>query len=394
MKRSGYDRGGSWHPTSSRRGPSQYASSANDDEKAKMVNLIKNAQRTAADWAASWTEYCTEFGAGRADPAKHSISFLCQAIKTLGLPTGEVEKQKLVTHIKMYQRGSIEARDKWIAYCDDQGDSRYDPGHYDVEYLKRGFEMMESVCPEGHSTSPADPDRHNESQLVHDVKELQKNDVVAHEAWVEYCTLHSDGTLDPKRFDDRFLGKAITFMRRSATLVEGIKEMTRGGGRSIWRRYCDDHGSQVYDPVLHTTDFLEKAHAYTRRHLDRAQGGVTSSGRGSAGISARGGGGGRGSRRSTSSDLIEEFKEHQRSSPGFADFWRDYCETYGQGYFDPAKYDESFLQEAIAEFGYVSIFFLYFQQFFFAGKTCKKAKHDFVGGWGRSSVRKINWDFF
>ena len=428
---SGYEAGrrdGGWSHGGYPPGPS-YAEPAHD-EHAEMVNLVKNAQRTSKEWGQAWLEYCTEFGNSKADPLRHNFVFLVQAVKTLGLPTGDVEKEKLVARIKTHQRGSIEARDAWREFCEKEGEgSRYDPGRYAAPFLVKAFTELESKFPQG-STPPqaaaggagaaaaaggsappqqkqhrqardgaqrqggewpaaanrggpaaaaaaaapaatVHPDTPNESDLTYEVKELQKTDVVAREAWIEYCGMHSDGTLDPKRFDDRFLRRALSFMRRATKLVAEIKTMTKAGGRVHWRRFCDDYGSSVYDPVLHNSHFLARAHAHlcSLEHAAAAPSGRGGGGGGGGGgaRTGRGGGGGggggeRGGRGSSkvevgvvaSTSLVTEFKEFQRANEGARDFWRDYCDQHGQGVYDPARHSNDFLRDAMRQYRYVN----------------------------------------
>lgn len=115
------------------------------------------------------------------------------------------------------------------------------------------------------------------------------------------------------------------------SLIAHVKEWQRAdiANTEAWRAYCDHHGDGSYDPTRYDGDFLADAIAKLCRG---GQGWIA------------GGGGGFGD-----GTLTETLKEWQRSDARNTEAWRKYCEAYGDGSYDPARYDSSFLKSALTE---------------------------------------------
>jgi len=166
----------------------------------------------------------------------------------------------------------------------------------------------------------------------------QRADSANGHLWRQYCDQHGDGTYDPSRHTASFLKSALARLNPSSQPPRRSNQRTRTRGMSLsqlieeiknwqrqslpnsiaWRQYCQDHGDGSYDPTRYDSDFLEAAIAALYNGAEEA-------------------------------NLVERVKNIQRSGNG--DAWREYCDTHGEGNYDPERHDERFLQRALAALG-------------------------------------------
>jgi len=105
---------------------------------------------------------------------------------------------------------------------------------------------------------------------------------------------------------------------RSGPDIDQLKEMQRHDpvAREQWWAFADNYGGGVRDPARHPIAFL---HEFQQRfaHGERFQ-----------------------STRPTLADLI---KEGQRKAPSFKEAWLRYCALFGNGFKDPSKHDDAYI---------------------------------------------------
>ncbi|KAJ9441842.1 hypothetical protein DIPPA_28257 [Diplonema papillatum] len=347
-------------------------------DESELVRLVKNAQRTGGDWKEKWCAYCEEHGGGTMDPSRHPAKFLIDAVRVLGIPGDEsvgeeLTLNRLIDEIKQRQRGSTSQHAAWTQFCDDNGDNgRYDPAHYDVEFLQRalqdlkdhdgGDEKYDGRATGGRGGKPAGkrPEKEatglsthlqkrgeTQQDLIDLVKVMQKDDPAAHVSWQEFCDARGDGTLDPKRHPYEFLVGAITFMRKSVFLVNTIREMTRSSPeRARWVEFCNEKGDGVYDPMLHNTEFLEKAfNSIAPRSGGRGRNAIpwflkftAATAEAMADLDE--------------DDLVTSLRLLQKEHPEVSFAWKVYCDANGDRTYDPARHTDRFLRDAVRDLRY------------------------------------------
>merc|ERR1712228_7044 len=155
-----------------------------------------------------------------------------------------------------------------------------------------------------------------------------------------------NGSYDPAKYEAGFIKEAFNALGiegqggagGGGQLTEEVKEFQRSSlpNSKVWRRYCDDYGDGTYDPSAYNGSFLRAFLASAAGQTSKG-GGKSSKGGGKIG---KGGGKGQGS-------LTERVKELQRSGENFAEAWREYCDEYGGGLYDPSKHDAAFVRAAL-----------------------------------------------
>eukprot|EP01064_Diplonema_japonicum_P032553 TRINITY_DN6151_c3_g1_i1.p1 TRINITY_DN6151_c3_g1~~TRINITY_DN6151_c3_g1_i1.p1 ORF type:complete len:342 (+),score=67.41 TRINITY_DN6151_c3_g1_i1:52-1026(+) len=289
----------------------QHARDGEDD----IVGLIKSAQRRDKEWATAWAEYCEEFGGGTQDPNRHSTGFLCRALKDLGLPASEGNLERLIQRVKQYQRRSTGDDSLWNLYCSEHGtENVFDPAQYPETFLKKAMQhIQENEVTTVGSSQPAS------DSLIAEVKTLQKANSIANDAWMEFCELKGRSVLDPSRHTSGFLRSGLKFARKAISLVDAIKQLSRDGQREMWVAYCDDRGDAVYDPALHTSEFLEGA-------VEHLMG--------------------------SSEDACSRLQMLQKKNSSLSEEWRSFCDNHGNGIYDPTRHSDQFVRRALRELGY------------------------------------------
>lgn len=154
--------------------------------------------------------------------------------------------------------------------------------------------------------------------LVEQVKNLQRSDMAAKQAWWDYCDQNLGGVRDPNKHDAGVLNTFVVGYSSGAIRpapVVGKSSSTKGSGKG---------GMPDWMTAM-------------AQWMSGAQGG--------------GGGGGA---YSGSTDLQDFIKLGQRHSPAWKQAWQTYCTLNGSPKFDPAKYDKAYLVGFIDYLGQVA----------------------------------------
>eukprot|EP00933_Yihiella_yeosuensis_P077160 TRINITY_DN8734_c2_g1_i1.p1 TRINITY_DN8734_c2_g1~~TRINITY_DN8734_c2_g1_i1.p1 ORF type:complete len:255 (-),score=43.34 TRINITY_DN8734_c2_g1_i1:165-929(-) len=121
----------------------------------------------------------------------------------------------------------------------------------------------------------------------------------------------------------------------TADLVDQVKSICRQdiNAKNQWCAWCDSNAEGTKDPNRLTPDMLTS-------FLSAFHGGqisVGGKGGGKGGFSAASPGGG-------TAEIAQFVKLGQKFSPAWKVAWSQYCTTYGEGCFDPARHSFDFLQ--------------------------------------------------
>jgi len=130
-----------------------------------LVEKVKCAQRTSADWKDSWRKTCDREAMGVYDPLRHDDDFLARFLKDNGIeievPTSSKTRaphapgpvpvdqtqpmssrsvlwgatESLVMQVKKAQRSSEELKKAWHSMCDADGNGVRDPARHDASFL-------------------------------------------------------------------------------------------------------------------------------------------------------------------------------------------------------------------------------------------------------------------
>lgn len=152
--------------------------------------------------------------------------------------------------------------------------------------------------------------------LVDQIKNIQRSDPAAKQAWWDYCDSTLGGAKDPNRHEADVLQEFLALHSSGGTAQLAKAPLRHGGGGGGHRR-GGGYGAAAYDPPSSPW----------------ASPGIVGYG---GGCSGGGGGGG-------SASLSDFVKMGQRLSPSWKSSWQCYCALYGVGFFDPAKYGDNFI---------------------------------------------------
>jgi hypothetical protein len=158
----------------------------------------------------------------------------------------------------------------------------------------------------------------NKDSLVDQVKNIQRSDIAAKQAWWDYCDKNLGGVRDPSKHDAAVLNTFVVGFNSGAIRAAPVVGKTqsssgKGGGK----------GSMP--------DWM----AAMAQWMSGAQGG--------SGIVG-----------SSGADLQDFIKLGQRHSQPWKIAWQAYCTLNGSTKFDPAKYDKSYLVGFIDYLGQVA----------------------------------------
>lgn len=151
----------------------------------------------------------------------------------------------------------------------------------------------------------------DKTELVEQIKGIQRSDADAKQAWWDYCDSNLGGVKDPNRHDVDVLQQFLSAYSSGSITATARKPAARSGGG----------GGGGYGPGQ-AAYWMQPA----------------------AGMFYGGGGGGafmQGS--SWGGGLAEFIKTGQRQSQNWKTAWQSYCALNGTGFFDPAKYDDQFI---------------------------------------------------
>lgn len=222
-----------------------------------LVQQVKQAQRSDAEYKEAWHAYCGTEGNNIRDPSAHSDAFLVEFLTRYGLEVpaaahsvvgydgdaynvdvdGQVTSEvvpygastigidgALVDQIKAYQKTSAEHMERWRQFCDAEGEGRRDPAKHDAAFLEQFLATCSSIHVE---VAPA--------ELVEQVKNLQRSSPQMKVEWHKYCDSEGDRIRDPARHSSAFLEAFIAFAGPLAA-PGGVKRQMEmqddGGGMS------------------------------------------------------------------------------------------------------------------------------------------------------------------
>jgi len=171
--------------------------------------------------------------------------------------------------------------------------------------------------------------------LVAQVKELQKTDMAAKQAWKTYASKEGGRNLDPARHNAEFLTNFITSYQSGMLsgggqasggislggahpdgVVGQIKELQRSNPqvKEAWNRYTELNGENNRDPSRHSQEFLQAFLQHVSSGAAFAEAGA-------------------------SGELGSFIKMLQSRSGKFKQVWASYCQQNGGGKNDPSSYD-------------------------------------------------------
>lgn len=233
------------------------------------------------------------------------------------------------------------------------------------------------------------------SDLVNQVKALQRSCPAAKQTWWDYCDANLGGIRDPGKHDENVLqaflssynsGSLPTSTVTAATQGSnaGLNEFIKTGQRhsqvfkTAWENYCTQHGNPKFDPTIYDQKFITgfidwvgrsatgmggmmqmggfgMPNMYGMPTMNMMQGGMkrrmdgsfqaTPSSKRQAPSKVGGGD-------STKSGLVEKIKSLQRSSDEEKQSWWEHCDTLLNGIRDPNRHDVDALQSYLASRGH------------------------------------------
>eukprot|EP00927_Polykrikos_kofoidii_P062395 TRINITY_DN57205_c0_g1_i1.p1 TRINITY_DN57205_c0_g1~~TRINITY_DN57205_c0_g1_i1.p1 ORF type:complete len:284 (+),score=37.15 TRINITY_DN57205_c0_g1_i1:153-1004(+) len=166
--------------------------------------------------------------------------------------------------------------------------------------------------------------------LVAQVKLLQRTNPEAKQAWWDMCDKDLDGIRDPKRHDEEILRE---FLSNWEHVDENVPVPSRtpstvsrpsygGHGRGGSGGGGGTSGEPPFaDSNWRGSDSHEHGYDYASERSLPANGSLNPAG----------------------PNLGEFIKIGQRHSSAWRDCWKKYCQTYGQGWLDPSRYEEGFI---------------------------------------------------
>jgi len=156
-------------------------------------------------------------------------------------------------------------------------------------------------------------------QLVLEVKEYQKTNLLAKAKWIAFTAEHGGGNRDPARHTQEFLLQFLNqLLSEEVDLVGQVKELQKGdlATKEAWTAYVEAHGEGNRDPARHTHEFLQGFLAFIQSGEK---------------ISSEGG-----------TTILQAIKTMQSRSTNFKNAWALFCSEKGHGKRDPAQHDMAF----------------------------------------------------
>lgn len=113
----------------------------------ELVEKIKNIQRTNPQGKLQWWNYADSEGDGHRDPTKHTDEFLqafLDKMESGALETVQVtaEQEELCELIKLGQRKSKAWKSAWTGYCSKYGGGTNDPAKHPEKFLRGFFDFL------------------------------------------------------------------------------------------------------------------------------------------------------------------------------------------------------------------------------------------------------------
>jgi hypothetical protein len=162
----------------------------------------------------------------------------------------------------------------------------------------------------------------DKASYVDQVKDLQRKDPDTKQAWWDYCERHLGGIKDPNRHEIPQLRKFLTMMGAAPRGSSGPGP-SRGGG---------DRGGRMpmsAPPSFNAFGGGARQHGNTPLFIPVPMVAPSAMAPGSG------------------APLVDFIKAGQRHSEEWKKAWQSYCVIFGNGKYDPARVDESFLKEFI-----------------------------------------------
>lgn len=179
----------------------------------------------------------------------------------------------------------------------------------------------------------------NKANLVDQIKGIQRSDANAKQAWWEFCDTNLAGVKDPNRHDEHILQQFMDAYASGSLVATGVPAQPRqgksGGKGTKDAGYGGGYGGQQQS-------WGGKGGCVAPMGGNAGMGGMMQQMMGAM-MGNMGGGGGGG--------LTDFIKVGQRASPTWKTCWRNYCQVYGNGMFDPSKYDEKFISQFLEYIG-------------------------------------------
>lgn len=246
----------------------------NNSAHARLVQQVKQLQRSSEALKAHWHEACDSEKGGVRDPSRHDIAFLqrfvagpqasgvlaamqpgnggmggCGGMGPMGQPMvtdpSDPLHASLVQQVKKAQRSGL--KDTWRQHCDTEAGGMRDPARHPVTSLRRfldGVELDEGdEPPQQLVPSFSGPGRG---------KGRGKGDFVP-------GGRGGGGKGKGGRGGGGFGGGGQR-PAPDAQLVEKVKAAQRISPecKALWRRFCDEAANSVYDPQRHDDSFLQR----------------------------------------------------------------------------------------------------------------------------------------
>jgi len=166
----------------------------------------------------------------------------------------------------------------------------------------------------------------DKANYVEQIKNIQRQDQNAKEQWWTFCDNELEGVKDPNRHDISILQRFLEMYNNGTLPAAG----SGGGGRGMkGGNFGKSGGGGKGGGGYSSWGSGEKGNMMSMMNAMM----------GSMGMGKSGGGGG--------NSLQDFIKAGQRASSTWKEAWQAYCQVYGNGMFDPAKYDEKFIRQFI-----------------------------------------------
>jgi len=306
----------------------------------------------------------------------------------------------IVSALKHLQRTNSAAKEAWHNFCDAELNGIRDPNKHDDTVITHFLEMnggAEFLISEAASKSPPTQtfggmncQGKSKAELVDALKNLQRSNSNAKEAWHTFCDTELGGIRDPNRHDatalysflesnggaeflvaeaaskptaPKFTGMMAQPGKSKTELVEALKNLQRSdaGAKESWHSFCDTQLNGIRDPNRHDATVLQ-------RFLSSTGCSISAAPIGNAAFNATAPAGG-------NKVLVDAIKAGQRASVAWKNGWQSFVDASGSKYHDPAKHDEAFLTSFFDQCGH-----LISQQFGGGGADLPAAKRARTSG--------------
>jgi len=225
-----------------------------------LVQQVKQAQRSDAEYKEAWHAYCDTEGNNIRDPSAHSDAFLVEFLTRYGLEVPVAAHSVVGYDVDAYN-----------VDVDGQVTPEVTPyGASVIGSLSGGgcgqfSDVWPAVAEDGWVAAAAGRTPGYDGALVDQIKSYQKTSAEHMERWRQFCDAEGEGRRDPAKHDAAFLEQflatcsSIHVEVAPAELVEQVKHLQRSSPQMKveWHQYCDSEGDRIRDPARHSSAFLE-----------------------------------------------------------------------------------------------------------------------------------------